>query len=124
MLFEESSRDGRFVVNHFAENDPEFHEQIEYCLSNEVPFDAIGIQTHMHHQGDTFSEQRLWNALERFSKYGKPLQLSEISILSCETFPNWPTLSLWEEEIATAKRRESQRHASRPRLSGSATKPT
>ena len=96
--------DGRFVVNHFAENDPEFHEQIEYCLSNEVPFDAIGIQTHMHHQGDTFSEQRLWNALERFSKYGKPLQLSEISILSCETFPNWPTLSLWEEEIATAKK--------------------
>jgi GH35 family endo-1,4-beta-xylanase len=95
--------DGRFIVNHFAENDPEFHQQIEDCLSNEVPFDAIGIQAHMHHLGDVFTEKRLWGVLERFSKYGKPLQLSEISILSCEIFPDWPNLSLWEKEIAAAK---------------------
>ncbi|MBC8434779.1 MAG: endo-1,4-beta-xylanase [Verrucomicrobia bacterium] len=96
--------DGRFIVNHFAENDPEYHKQIEYCLSNEVSFDAIGIQTHMHHQGDAFSEERLWNALERYSKYGKPLQLSEISILSCEIFPDWETQCVWEEEIAAASK--------------------
>ena len=96
--------EGRFIVNHFAENDPEYHQQIEYCLENGVPVDAIGIQTHMHHQGDAFNEERLWAALERYSQYGKPLQLSEISILSCEIFPDWAALSRWEEVIRTAQK--------------------
>ena len=30
----------------------EYHDQIAYCLSNEVPVDVIGIQTHMHHLQD------------------------------------------------------------------------
>lgn len=94
---------GRFIVNHFSGSDPEYHEQIEYCLAQNVSFDAIGVQTHMHHQGDTYTESRLWNALEQFSEYGKPLQLSEISILSCELFPSWDDLSVWEKEISAAK---------------------
>jgi GH35 family endo-1,4-beta-xylanase len=96
--------DGRFIVNHFSDRDPEYHQQIGYCISNNVSFDAIGIQTHMHNMADTLSEQRLWDALETYARYGKPLQLSEISILSCETFPDWELQQVWEKEIEAAKR--------------------
>ena len=95
--------DGRFILNHFTDDDPEYHDQIAYCLSNDVPVDVIGIQTHMHHLQDAIPEDRLWNALNEYQKYGKPLQLSEITILSCEMFPEWSSAHEWYDEVEAAK---------------------
>ena len=38
----------------------------------------------MHTEMDSIDEDRLWKALETYGRFGKPLHLSEISILSCE----------------------------------------
>lgn len=96
--------EGRYLLNHFTDADPEYHEQIRYCLSNEVPFDAIGIQTHMHHLNDAIPEERLWNALHEYALYGQPIHLSEITILSCEMFPEWSAAQEWYDEVEAAKR--------------------
>ena len=95
--------EGRYILNHFTDADPEYHAQIQYCLSNEVPVDVIGIQTHMHHLGDAISEERLWNALNEYEKYGLPLQLSEITVLSCEMFPDWRSAHVWYDKVGAAK---------------------
>ncbi|MAS98115.1 MAG: hypothetical protein CMF29_04205 [Kiritimatiellaceae bacterium] len=95
--------DGRYILNHFTDADPEYHSQIQYCLSNEVPVDVIGIQTHMHHLGDAVPEDRLWNALNEYEKYGLPLQLSEITVLSCEMFPDWRSAHIWYDKVEAAK---------------------
>jgi GH35 family endo-1,4-beta-xylanase len=65
--------------------------------------DVIGIQTHMHHLGDAISEERLWNALNEYEKYGLPLQLSEITVLSCEMFPDWRSAHVWYDKVEAAK---------------------
>jgi GH35 family endo-1,4-beta-xylanase len=101
--------DARFILNHFTDNDPEYREQIGYCLSNNVPFDAIGIQTHMHTVMDTLSEERLWNALETYAQYRLPIQLSEISILSCDRFGDWDSFNAWKAGVVAAKRKGAQR---------------
>jgi GH35 family endo-1,4-beta-xylanase len=53
---------------------------LEQCLSAGVPFDAIGIQSHMH-QG-YWGAERLWRICERFGRFGKPLHFTEVSIVS------------------------------------------
>ena len=50
-----------------------------------------------------FPEDRLWNALNEYQKYGKPLQLSEITILSCEMFPEWSSAHEWYDDVEAAK---------------------
>ena len=49
-------------ASHFTDDDPEYHDQISYCLSKdrEVPVDVIGIQTHMHHLQDAIPEDELY----------------------------------------------------------------
>lgn len=89
--------DGYYVLNHYQHNDPFYHKQIQYCLENDVSFDAIGIQTHMHAETQSFSEESLWSALESFKQYGKPIFLSEVSVLSCGIFEDWRGLDVQEK---------------------------
>ena len=48
---------------------------IEECLDAGIAIDAIGLQTHMH-QGYR-GEDRIAEVLERFSRFGLPLQMTE-----------------------------------------------
>ena len=89
--------DGYYVINHYQHDDPFYHKQIEFCLENGVDFDAIGIQTHMHSVTQSFSEESLWSALESFRPYGKPIFLSEVSVLSCGIFEDWRGLDVQEK---------------------------
>lgn len=89
--------DGYYVLNHYQHNDPFYHKQIQYCLDNDVAFEAIGIQTHMHSETQSFSEESLWAALESFTQYGKPIFLSEVSVLSCGIFEDWRGLNVQEK---------------------------
>ena len=93
--------EGRYIVNHYTDLDLEYEELIEHCLSAGANFEVIGIQTHMHTEMDTIDEGRLWKALETYSRFGKPLHLSEISILSCERFSDWDSYNAWKDKVDT-----------------------
>jgi GH35 family endo-1,4-beta-xylanase len=58
-------------------------------LLNGVSIDCVGIQLHMHK--GLRSQQDVWNICETFGKLGKPLQITEITILSgpLKTDDNW-----------------------------------
>jgi GH35 family endo-1,4-beta-xylanase len=94
---------GYFVLNHFSDRDRKFDDLITFLLENDIRFEAVGLQTHMHHLGDTYSEERLWRAMEKYSGHGVPLHLTEVSVPSCEPFADWPALSRWEDQIKAAK---------------------
>jgi endo-1,4-beta-xylanase len=44
------------------------------------PFDVIGIQSHMH--GEVWSNEKIWDACERFAPFDVPLHFTELTILS------------------------------------------
>ncbi len=96
--------DAFFMLNHFRHDDPEYHAQIGDCLDNSVPFSAIGIQTHMHKQTDVLSPRQLWQLLEEYAKYGKPIHLSEVSVVSCEPLKDWRELQQQDARIEAARK--------------------
>jgi len=59
---------------------------IEGCLEAGIPIDAIGLQTHMH-QGYR-GEEHLVSTVERFSRYGLPVHMTETSLVSGELMPS------------------------------------
>lgn len=89
--------DGYYILNHYQHNDPFYHKQIQYCLDKGIDFEAIGIQTHMHSETQSFSEASLWAALESYNQYEKPIFLSEVSVLSCGIFEDWRGLDVQEK---------------------------
>ncbi|CAI8281033.1 MAG: Anti-sigma-I factor RsgI6 [Opitutia bacterium UBA7350] len=96
------SPDARLILNHYTDLDVEYEEQIEHCLKAGAKFEVIGIQTHMHTEMDSINEARLWGALEKYARFGKPLHLSEISILSCERFKDWKRYQAWIDKVERA----------------------
>jgi len=107
---------GFFMLNHFRHDDPQYHEQIAYCRDRRVPVSAIGIQTHMHKQTSVLSERQTWEMLERYARYGRPIHLSEVTVLSCEPFKDWRELQQQDARIEAARkaRREPPFRASTP----------
>ncbi|SMH38299.1 Endo-1,4-beta-xylanase, GH35 family [Rathayibacter oskolensis] len=75
---------GRFVLNDF-DLSSDYEHLIEDCLDAGIPIDAIGLQTHMH-QGYR-GEDRISEVLERFSRFGLPLQMTETTLLSGDLMP-------------------------------------
>lgn len=67
--------------------DPAYAELIDQLTqkAGQRPFDVIGIQSHMHR--DVWSNRRLWEACERFARFGVPLHFTELTVLSGE--PGW-----------------------------------
>jgi GH35 family endo-1,4-beta-xylanase len=74
----------RLVLNDFDLSE-DYERLIEECLDAGIHIDAIGLQTHMH-QGYR-GEERVWAILERFSRFGLPLQLTETTLLSGDLMP-------------------------------------
>jgi len=91
------------VLNHYRHDDVDYHAQIEYCLDNDVRFDAIGIQTHMHTQHRLLSEEKMWAFLQLYSAYRKPLHLSEVTLVSSRLFDNWRELKEFNARIKSAR---------------------
>jgi endo-1,4-beta-xylanase len=75
---------GRFVLNDFDLSSA-YEHVIEECLDAGITIDAIGLQTHMH-QGYR-GEDQISEVLERFSRFGLPLQMTETTLLSGELMP-------------------------------------
>ena len=58
---------------------------IDKCLQAGIPIDVIGIQSHQH-QG-YWGAEKVRDVLERFSRFGLPLQFTENTIISGELMP-------------------------------------
>ena len=62
---------------------------VEECLEAGTPIDVIGIQSHMH--GGYWGARKVWDACEKFARFGKPLHFTEVTIHSGEQRENMPT---------------------------------
>ena len=99
----------RFVLNDF-DLSADYENLIERCLDAGVAIDAIGLQTHMH-QGFR-GEDEIAGLLERFARFGLPLQMTETTLVSGDLMPpdivdlndyqvdSWPTTTEGEERQA------------------------
>jgi GH35 family endo-1,4-beta-xylanase len=87
MAFEaarEATSSARLVINDFNLS-ADYGRLIAECLDAGIPIDAIGLQTHMH-QGYR-GEDVIGEVLNRFSRFGLPLQLTETTLLSGDLMP-------------------------------------
>ena len=99
----------RLVLNDF-DMSTAYECLIEGVLEAGIEVDAIGLQSHMH-QG-YWGEERTWATLERFARYGLPLQMTETTLLSGDLMPpeiedlndfqppSWPSTPEGEERQA------------------------
>lgn len=66
---------------------------LEQLVKDNAPFQIIGIQSHMHHREWPLEEA--WDICEDYSKFGKAIHFSEVTVLSgkhgWELPPPWPT---------------------------------
>ena len=97
---------------------------IEGIIEAGISIDAIGLQTHMH-QGYR-GEEHILATVERFSRYGLPIHMTETSLVSGELMPasirdlndfrveSWPTTPFGEERQADEIRRHYTSLASHP----------
>ena len=75
----------RLVLNDF-DLSVDYEQLVEECLAAGIEIDALGLQTHMH-QGYR-GEEELYSTVERFARYGLPLQLTETTLVSGELMPS------------------------------------
>ena len=80
----EANPSARLVLNDF-DLSADYERLIEDCLEAGIQIDALGVQTHMH-QGFR-GEEQIWEILERFARFGLPLQLTETTLLSGDLMP-------------------------------------
>jgi GH35 family endo-1,4-beta-xylanase len=112
MAFEEAhaaNPAGRFVLNDF-DLSADYEDLIARCLDAGIQIDAIGVQTHMHqgYRGD----DAITAILDRFGRFGLPVQMTETTLLSGEPMPahivdlndyqveSWPSTPEGEERQA------------------------
>ena len=112
MAFEEAraaNPAARLVLNDF-DLSADYEDLIERCLAADITIDAIGVQTHMH-QGYR-GEDAITSILDRFGRFGLPVQMTETTLLSGEIMPahivdlndyqveSWPSTPEGEERQA------------------------
>jgi GH35 family endo-1,4-beta-xylanase len=78
-----------YTNNHYHPNDPEFLKLNKYFIENNVGYQAIGMQAHMQTIDNIFSEQELWNLLDKFAPLKKNIQFTEVTVTSSTLFDNW-----------------------------------
>jgi len=81
----EANPSARLVLNDFDLSEA-YERLIAECLEDGIEIDAIGVQTHMHkgYRG----EEQVWNVMERFARFGLPLQMTETTLLSGALMPS------------------------------------
>jgi GH35 family endo-1,4-beta-xylanase len=88
----EANPDAQLVYNDF-DTGPEHQQLIEKLARDNAPFQIIGIQSHMH-RGE-WPLEKVWDICERYSKFGKAIHFSEVTVLSgkhgWELPQPWPT---------------------------------
>ncbi len=105
----EANPSARLVLNDF-DLSADYEHLIEECLAAGIAIDAIGVQTHMH-QGFR-GEDQIRDILDRFGRFGLPVQMTETTLVSGHLMPpeivdlndyqveSWPTTPAGEERQA------------------------
>ena len=105
----ETDPDAILLINDFNTS-KKYEELIEDLLEAGVPISAIGIQSHQH-QG-YWGAEKLYDVLERFSRFGLPIHFTENTLVSGELMPphivdlndwqvdEWPSTPEYEERQA------------------------
>ena len=105
----EANPSARLVLNDF-DLSVEYEHLVEECLAAGIAIDALGLQTHMH-QGYR-GEEELVSTVDRFARFGLPIQLTETTLVSGDLMPehivdlndwqvaSWPSTSEGEERQA------------------------
>jgi GH35 family endo-1,4-beta-xylanase len=74
----------KLVLNDFNVS-PKYEELIERCLDAGIPIDIIGVQSHQH-QG-YWGKEKLYDVIERFTRFGLPVHFTENTIISGALMP-------------------------------------
>ncbi|MGC8668858.1 MAG: endo-1,4-beta-xylanase [Chthonomonadales bacterium] len=82
-----------FLIYNDFKLDRDYLELAEGLFERKAPVDAFGLQSHMH--GGEWPLTRVWEVCDTFSRLGKPLHFTEVTVLSGEhgwqrKLP-WPT---------------------------------
>ena len=97
----EADPGAELVYNDF-DTGPEHLHLIEQLVKDNAPFQIIGIQSHMHRGEWPLGE--VWDTCERYSKFGKAIHFSEVTVLSgkhgWELRRPWPTTPAGERRQA------------------------
>jgi GH35 family endo-1,4-beta-xylanase len=80
----EANPSARLVLNDF-DLSVDYEHLIEECLAAGIAIDALGLQTHMH-QGYR-GEEEIISTVDRFARYGLPIQMTETTLVSGELMP-------------------------------------
>jgi GH35 family endo-1,4-beta-xylanase len=96
----------RNIINHYTHKDPAYKNLIRYLIETDTQFDAIGIQTHMHTKQNILTEKALWNLLEEYGAFGKPIHLTEVTVVSSKPFVTWRDASPHNRAIEKARGEE------------------
>jgi len=80
-----ANQDATLIVNEFGVigpngGDQKYFDLLSQMKANKVPFDAIGIQTHMHR--GPLPLRQILETLDRYAKLGKPIHFTETTFLS------------------------------------------
>jgi endo-1,4-beta-xylanase len=75
----EASPKGCFLVNDFK-IDPQYEKELADLRERKAPFQAIGLQSHMH--AGEWPMDRVWSVCETYAKIGLPLHFTEVTVLS------------------------------------------
>jgi len=76
---EKANPKGYFLVNDFKV-DPEYEKELAALRERRAPFQAVGIQSHMH-TGE-WTMERVWQVCEAYAKIGLPIHFTEVTVLS------------------------------------------
>jgi endo-1,4-beta-xylanase len=76
--------DATLLLNDF-DMSPAYEHLVEECLAAGIQIDALGLQSHMH-QG-YWGEEKTLSILERFSRFGLPVHMTESTLLSGRLMP-------------------------------------
>jgi len=105
-----SANPGATLLLNDFDMSPAYEHLVEECLAAGVQIDALGLQSHMH-QG-YWGEEKTLKILERFSRFGLPLHMTESTLLSGRLMPreivdlndyqvtDWPSTPEGEERQA------------------------
>ncbi len=103
------NHEGTFLINDYITN-TSYSDLIEEALAAGAKINTIGIQSHQH-QG-YWGDEKLYEVLERFSKFGLPIHFTENTLTSGHLMPAeiemintyspeyWPTEPRFEERQA------------------------
>jgi endo-1,4-beta-xylanase len=97
-IAESANPSATLVLNDYLTGNA-YAQIVDESLKKGAGIDVIGMQAHMH--SSYWGAKKTWDKCERFSMYGKPLHITEVTLVSGPSMINgWPTTASGEKRQA------------------------